>query len=502
MYLRQLIQCLGVSVWRIRIIGLSKRLCVLKTILFDLVYSVRYSFRLLAVTIVSVLLSGCANLSTGNLFSHYSAQNNAVYQSVKTGQYDKAQQVLPEYIAGDILDNLEKGRVYFLSQNYPDSKQYLELSDQAVRVQQDQAVISISDTATSVGSIAANDNLNTYRPADYELGFLHLYLGLNYLEKNDLEGALIEMRRANQVQELARKSREKELESAEKDMQAQGVSPNVGSILANYPDAGKTLQAVQNGYLLYLSALLYETSNDLNSAYVDYRRALAVMPDNNEVIQATLRVAKRLGMNEDLIKLKKRYGNPSSLSAGDARVIVIEEQGVVQALQGWKQALPIYDSRGDGAIYSLALPYYPKETTEMFSNTRINNVPLESSTLTDVNLMAQRDLSEKMPSIIIRQALRVVAKDQIRKEASNGDDVGNLLFNVWNTLTEQPDTRSWQTLPGTVKSSSVQVSAGEQILSFGDERYQFDVEEGRTVLVWLSRQGTNTTIWHKQLGKL
>lgn len=59
-------------------------------------------------------------------------------------------------------------------------------------------------------------------------------------------------------------------------MRSQGLSPNLGSVLAQYPDAGKTLQAVQNGYLLYLSALLYEADNDLNSAYVDYRRALAV----------------------------------------------------------------------------------------------------------------------------------------------------------------------------------------------------------------------------------
>lgn len=62
----------------------------------------------------------------------------------------------------------------------------------------------MSSTATSVGSLAVNDNLNEYEPADYELGFLHLYLGLNYVRNNDLDGALVEMRRANQVQEAAK----------------------------------------------------------------------------------------------------------------------------------------------------------------------------------------------------------------------------------------------------------------------------------------------------------
>src|SRR5690606_31228233 len=149
-------------------------------------------------------------------------QNSDLYQSVKAGDYQQATEEFSDYVAGDILDNLEKGRVYFLNRQYAESQSALELSDTAIRRQQDQAVISLSSTATSVGSLAVNDNLNDYQPADYEIGFLHLYLGLNYLQNNSLEGALVEMRRANQVQEQARKSREAELEQAQQEMQSKG----------------------------------------------------------------------------------------------------------------------------------------------------------------------------------------------------------------------------------------------------------------------------------------
>lgn len=458
--------------------------------------------RLVVIFLSPIFLNACANLSAGNLFSHYSAQNNVVYQSVKVGQYQQAESELPDYIAGDILDNLEKGRVYFLNQKYVESKATFELSDAAIKVQQDKALISLSDTASSVGSLAANDNLTEYIPADYELGFLHLYLSLNYLQRNDLEGALVEIRRANQVQEQARKTREADLEKAQKDMQAQGVTPNLGSVLSNYPDAGKTLQAVQNAYLLYLSALLYETSNDLNSAYVDYKRALAVMPDNPEVIDGTLRVAKRLAMKADLVQLEKQYGKASAMSEYQGRVIILEEQSIVQAMQSWRQSLPLYDSRGNGALYSLALPYYPKAQAEGFARLAINGQPVESNVLADVNLMANQNLSERMPSIVIRQALRVFAKDQLRKEAAKDNDVGNLLLNAWNLLTEQPDTRSWITLPGQVKSTSLLVDAGEQRIELKGQEYVFSVPEKGTTLVWISRQGNNATIWHKQLGRL
>lgn len=460
-------------------------------------------YRRLALVLGSTLvLSACANLSAGNLFSHYSAQNSELHRSLQRGDYPSAEQALPDSVAGEILDNFEKGRVYLLNQDYPASQQAFELSDQALREQQDLATISVSQSAQSLSALAVNDNLKSYQPADYELGFLHLYLGLNYVKQNDLEGALIEMRRANQVQEQARKAREKELLSAQSQMQQQGLTPNLGSVLSRYPDAGTTLQAVQNGYLLYLSALLYEAEGDLNSAYVDYRRALAVMPQNDQVIDGTKRVAKRLAMNEDLSKLEQRYGQANYLDRQRSRIIVIDERGVVEALQGWKQALPLYDSRGNGAWYSVALPYYPELQADHYLPLELNGQALSASQLTDINLMAQHDLSERMPSLVIRQALRVWAKDQLRRQAAQDDDVGNLLFNVWNTLTEQPDTRSWLSLPANVYSASLETEPGEQSLMVNGQPYTFNVEPGHTALVWLSRQSNNSIIWHKQLGNI
>ncbi|MGF1772257.1 hypothetical protein L4C42_08070 [Vibrio wakamikoensis] len=457
-----------------------------------------------ATVALTATLTACAGLSAGNLFSHYTQQNTIVYQSVKTGQYDKALSALPaEPVAGGILDNFERGRVEFLNRDYPQSKSALELSDKAVRVQQDKALISITDTATSVGALAINDNITEYTPPDYELGFLHLYLGLNYVESNDLEGALVEVRRANRVQERARQAREKDLQSAEQQLKQQGLSPNLGSVLSRYPDAGNKLKAVQNGYLLYLSGLLYEASNDLNGAYIDYTRALAVAPENEAVIESAIRVAKRSSRNQDLAKLKKQYGDRSGPKQGQGRVIVLEEQGVVSAMQAWNLTLPIYDSRGNTALYTVALPYYVPNVPPKLSPLVLDSKSMKSDELVDVNLMAQQQLSENMPSILLRQALRVYAKDQIRKSSTGDEDnVGNLLFNVWNTLTEQPDTRSWQTLPGRVNAASSIVNAGEHTLTVDGQDYTFEVRDRQTALVWISRQGGNATIWHKQLGRL
>ncbi|MEI8633888.1 hypothetical protein P4S72_20990 [Vibrio sp. PP-XX7] len=461
-------------------------------------------FRHIFVLCMTVNLGACANFSTGNLFSDYATQNNELHQALAQGDYKQAAKTLPDPKRRDILGHLEKGRVYMLNHELQQSQSALEKGVQAVQQQQELATISVSREVTNAGSLMTNDNLNDYVPADYELGYLHLYLALTYVYKNQLEDALVELRLANQVQEKAKKSREKELENEQSELKKQGVQPNIGSILAHCPDAGEGLKSVQNGYLFYLSALLYETSGDLNDAYVDYRRALAVAPDNLGVIHGTLRCAQKLGMHDDLVLLRQRYGKVPVLPDHHGRVLLLQEQGVVDPMKGWQLSLPIFDSQTSlGNIYSLALPYYQAYHSQKVLPVRLDDHVVNGDLLSDTNLMARTNLRERMTTMVIRQLLRLVVKNSIREGVSkNNKDIVNLVINVWNMATEQPDTRSWLTLPASVFSSTVVVPAGPQTLVVGEQTYKFDVPEHGTTLVWFSRQGDNAVIWHKQLGKL
>ncbi len=457
----------------------------------------------LAIFVTPLLLTACANMSAGNLFSHYSAQTKKLHQDVANGDIDSAQQLIAEQdIAGPILDNMEKGRVALLAEDYSSSLQAFTISDQAVIQQQRQAVISVSEAANSTSALMSNDNVTSYEPADYELGYLHLYLAFNYIKNNDLNGALVEVRRANQVQEQAQKRRREELQNAEQDMKNNGTTPNLGSVLSRYPDAGKTQQAVQNAYLLYLSGLLYEVGGQPNDAYIDYKRALAVYPQNPQIIQASLRLATRLNMRQDLVLLRKQYGDLQQVGAGQGQVIILQEQGVVQARAGWRLSMPIWSYSGQGGVYNLALPYYPEQKISQMSPLRLDSTTLPAAKLADTNLMAQRDLNERIPAMVLRQALRLFVKDQIRREAARQDDTGlaNFVANVWNIMTEQPDTRSWQTLPALVYSHSINLDAGPHTIEVDGEQIPIEVRENRITLVWLSRQGGNVTSWYKQLG--
>ncbi|WP_064602893.1 COG3014 family protein [Photobacterium sp. J15] len=450
---------------------------------------------------LSLTLTACANLSAQGLFSHYSAANAETHSALQQGNYTLALESLPEAPAGDILDGMERGRVNFVAGQYPESFTALQQADLAVKEQQRQATIQISEGFNQAGALLTNDNMITYQPADYELGFMHLYLALNYIQQNDLEGALVEVRRANMVQEMAKKNREAELNRAAEEAREKGLSQSLGSVLARYPDAGKELSAVQNGYLFYLSGVLYEADGDLNNAYVDYKRALAVSPGNTYVANTVLRLANSLQMNQDRRQLEARYGKYKKPARSTGRLVIFDEQGVVQARDGWRLPLWLTDSRGDGVMYNMALPYYPNTVTHSLSPLKLDNQSVRGGKLASVDDMAKTSLSEAMPAIAVRQALRILAKNEVRKSAAKGgNDVGNLLANVFNTLTEQPDTRSWQSLPSSVSLYHEDLNAGTHQVSWNGRQLDVEVVAGRTTMVWVSRQGNQQSWWSVLLG--
>jgi uncharacterized protein len=94
-----------------------------------------------------------------------------------------------------------------------------------------------------------------------------------------------------------------------------------------------------------------------------------------------------------------------------------------------------------------------------------------------------------------------LAKNEVRKTASSkGNDVGNILANIFNTLTEQPDTRSWQSLPANVDIYHKDLSAGAHNLSWNGQQLNVDVKANRTTMVWVSRQGNQISWWSTLLG--
>ncbi len=96
----------------------------------------------------------------------------------------------------------------------------------------------------------------------------------------------------------ALKNNENSLYKHQEKLAQQGVS--MQSLHGRYPSMHNTIGQVknsfQNAYTFYLSALFYESSGEYNRANIDYKKALAIYPNNHFLQQDSFRLAKKLNL--------------------------------------------------------------------------------------------------------------------------------------------------------------------------------------------------------------
>ena len=154
------------------------------------------------VTILSLSLTACAFSSISDLFSNYNQQMQGVKSAQQRGDFTKAISLLPARKEGSgsySLGLLEKGRLEFLAKEYTPSQQDFSLVYRQVQQAEQAAKLQVSRGIEKVTAVVSNDNAIRYDIPYYEQSMLNSYQALNYLNQNDLSGALVEIRRANLV---------------------------------------------------------------------------------------------------------------------------------------------------------------------------------------------------------------------------------------------------------------------------------------------------------------
>jgi len=162
--------------------------------------------------------------------------------------------------------------------------------------------------------------------------------------------------------------------------------------------------------------------------------------------------------------------------------VVLFEDGLIPARREFFLPLPLSTSGGDFRTFTVAVPYYDNRASAsgplaVTLGTRVE----QTSELVRLEALAAKDLQERLPGMLTRQALRLVAKEQLRRSAAKeGGDVGNILV-----------------LPAQASSWQGMVPAGEVSLTLGAgsamRTLPLTVHGGRTTLVWVQRLGSGLT---------
>jgi hypothetical protein len=423
-------------------------------------------WRAIAVAAAVLLLSGCS----GTMFTSYPGKINPIIAGLNAGAaLDTGKLLAAECRGSDrILYSMERGRIAHILGNVDGSLRDFNVSMEAIRFNETKALITAVSAAENVGALLFNDNAISYEGEGYERVMLHHYQALNFLTKRDLEGAAVEVRRANNEQVEALRRFEREVDAVEKEADEKRISSKSQSIVSNrYAQmneiAGKVKNSFQNAYTFYVSGFIYELLDQANDAYIDYKKALEIYPENHFIQQDVIRLAASLNMEEDLNDLQARFGShrrrPPTETDNAGELLVLFEDGLAPQKQEVRIALPFREA----GLVTLAFPIYAERYTPQIPLSISSDTKFLGSTETicDIRALAVKALKEKAPIIATRQLIRALAKGASNHAAKKQfGDLGILGMNVINYATEQADLRSWLTLPANAQVLRVSLPPG------------------------------------------
>lgn len=430
----------------------------------------RFIARFTIGSILIATLNACSSISGSQLFTNYNQQIAPVRSALTRNDVANAPSLLPALSDNNVsftLNQLEKGRVMQLNHQFEQSKDDFNTALTHIDAQNFAASIEISKGLETTASFLTNDNVREYFVPYYEQTMVHTLQALNFIALNDIEAALVEIRRANLVQEQALKANKGSLEKA-----ALNANIDLNDLYDSYPSMdsliGDVKNGIQNAFTFYLSGYLYEAVGEYNSAYIDYKRAIDIFPNNTYLQDDLLRLAKYLSFDDEYHLLKKQFNRTSqSLNSKLSPVLIVFEQGLIPEKVESRIDLPIFTSKNDMRFYSVAMPSY----SEGFSQHRSALVNVEKINMTTepiVNLLslAAKDLKDRMPGIVARQITRLIAKEEFRQSAArNGGDIGNIIATLYNLASERADTRSWLTLANNYQVAKTYLPHGDHILN-------------------------------------
>ncbi|ABV35526.1 tetratricopeptide TPR_2 repeat protein [Shewanella sediminis HAW-EB3] len=447
----------------------------------------------LLLPLLSLLVSGCA---LNSIFINYPSQIAPVKAQLNTSTPIKGVLEVESNISGadGLLYAQEAGRVAQISGDFEASKKYYQQAVTGYLKFDDKATLSVTDMGATASSLFINDNVIPYRGPGFERVMLHQYQALNYIFSGDQQGALVEVRRSNDLQSSEQARYQKSNES----VQAMANGTIDAEVNKLGKAAGTVTSSFLNAYSYYTTGVLHEILGEPNDAFIDYRKAAQISPDNPYLQKDLVRLAKQLSMPQ-AGEFERRWGKAITAKKDQGEVIFLIERGFVPE----KQSLTVpFTIHGNWQTASLATytsnsrPVSPGKIKGLGKN-------LTAAPIANLDALAITALKEELPAALIRQAARVYAKSEMArsvesdsKKRHNETDIAVIAMQIFNVVTEQADRRSWLTLPKQAQIARTYLNNGSYSVQLDNGTpAQVEVKSGRTTLVWAVDTGNYTRFY-------
>ena len=354
---------------------------------------------------------------------------------------------------------------------------------------------SISDELFTISiskeiiSRSVTSQLRPYPGVHYERVLSHYYRALNYFYLDQLEGSLIECRRATRFIPIY---------IGEND------SYNTfGSAFLAYL-SGTLFEA--QGNAAYMSGSPLEAQRDWNDAFVSYRQAelhyqhgkeKTTVPMPKDLGYSLVRLARKLGFTEELTLYQAKYGDPPPQPNNYGELILFYESGYVPEIEEETLTFPIlkidpiakgkHDEAAktafiptllgrEGKRYSkVELEYLVHVAMPTIGSNRpqyrgievvVGKASADGVLVEDVEKIAIATLDAGRVAMLFETLLRGLVKYLAFREADKQHEALGAFVNLASIVTERADTRSWRTLPNQIFMVRMPLPAGTHTLKY------------------------------------
>lgn len=350
---------------------------------------------------------------------------------VRSGQVDEAvthfEQLTQDEKSRDRLAYLlEYATVLQIAGRYQESS---KVFIQADKLSEQLDYISISQNTLSALS---SEEMIQYKGESYEKIMINAMNALNFIALNDIDSALVEVRR---IDEKVKKYKRDNRESYE-----------------------------FNPFASYLSGVLYESLRKWDDAYIAYLKTANLTGASNPFLLSDLnRVAKLSDRTTQLQKEgfyqreleKQSLGSPGcEAKARCGRLVLI-------FLQGWG---PVKSPQLENPRYPTLLPSFNRTKVLEAEVTALRGAQkrtLQTQTVYNLEQAAIDTLVADQAALVARRFGSAIAKDVVAEQIRQKDELLGFLAWIFMHMSDRADLRQWASLPQTIQMAQLDLPIGD-----------------------------------------
>lgn len=403
------------------------------------------------------------------------------------------------------LHMVEAGRLKLLEGDFEGSRQEFEKAIAEIFDREEGAVIRLRDTGgTVLSSTFLDDTTMPYNLPAFEAVFTFQQQALNWIFTGDISAAGVELRRAVTAQDLIAEQYEREVQKALDESTSQELGTGMEAVRTRYaemgPVLGRAMSGFQNPYVWYCAGLMYEIQRDPGNAYLAYKKAWELSPDNPSLQRDLIRLS-RTQNSEEWEQFKARFNvDPTSLDRDHAEIIVLYEEGLIS--QRYSVGLPIFLIN---SLQKISFPVYmdgpyQPNPAQVWADDREAGWLMP---LAYVQSLAYHDLNDRMPGIAARNISRAITREIASRAGRQSDDAAVQLIALigasFAAIADEADTRGWYSLPMAVQLLRAPVEPGERSLRINRLKSGTPLDipvtlaPGEKKLIWIADLGPRTS---------